>query len=168
VASQSCPSSLAPLCPGRVSHDVVTVAGPFTAAPTGGGSYTYIAVRHTASGEYRIRVRLAPRSTTLQVTSLVSGTETVFAQTTVAGLVYNLGDVLRIKFNVSGSGTTALQAKVWKVGTSEPAAWQIDTTNSNAALQGPGTFGLLGYLSGGAGTVAPLTFQFDNLSVTQS
>jgi hypothetical protein len=136
VASQSCPSSPAPLCPGRVSHDVVTVAGPFTAAPTGGGSYTYIAVRHTASGEYRIRVRLAPRSTTLQVTSLVSGTETVFAQTTVAGLVYNLGDVLRIKFNVSGSGTTALQAKVWKVGTSEPAAWQIDTTNSNAALQG--------------------------------
>jgi PKD repeat protein len=140
----------------------------YSAAPTGGGSYTYIAVRHTASGEYRIRVRLAPTSTTLQVTSLVSGTETVLAQTTVTGLVYNLGDVLRMKLNVSGSGTTALQAKVWKVGTSEPAAWQIDTTNSNAALQGPGTFGLLGYLSGGAGTVAPLTFQFDNLSVTQS
>jgi large repetitive protein len=166
VASQSCPSSLAPLCPGRVSHDVVTVAGPFTAAPTGGGSYTYIAVRHTASGEYRIRARLAPTSTTLQVTSLLSGTETVLAQTTVAGLVYNLGDVLRIQVQCERFGHDSAPGQ--GVEPSEPAAWQIDTTNSNAVLQGPGTFGLLGYLSSGAGTVAPLTFQFDNLSVTQS
>jgi hypothetical protein len=86
---------------------------------------------------------------------------------TVAGLVYNAGDTLRMRFDVNGSGSTGLTAKVWKVGTSEPASWQLSTSDGTAALQVPGTFGLTGYLSGVSGTSAPITVQADNLNVTR-
>lgn len=144
-----------------------TVDISLSAAPTGGGMYAYVAVRHTAQGEYRIRIRVQPTSTALQVTKVVGGTETVLATASVAGLVYNSGDVLRMKFDANGSGTTTLTGKVWKVGGTEPATWQVSTADTTAALQSAGTFGLIGYLASGAGTASPLTMQIDNLSVTR-
>jgi PKD repeat protein len=144
-----------------------TVDWSFSTAPTGGGVYAWVAVRHTASGEYRVKLRLQPSSTTLSVSKVVSGTETTVSSVTVAGLVYNAGDTLRMRFDVNGSGSTGLTAKVWKVGTSEPASWQLSTSDGTAALQVPGTFGLTGYLSGVSGTSAPITVQVDNLNVTR-
>jgi hypothetical protein len=144
-----------------------TVDWSFSTAPTGGGVYAWVAVRHTASGEYRVKLRLQPSSTTLSVSKVVSGTETTVSSVTVAGLVYNAGDTLRMRFDVNGSGSTGLTAKVWKVGTSEPASWQLSTSDGTAALQVPGTFGLTGYLSGVSGTSAPITVQADNLNVTR-
>jgi PKD repeat protein len=137
-------------------------------AVTGGGVYLYVAVRHTAQGEYRIRLRLQPTLVTLQVTRVVSGTESVLAQQNISGLVYHAGDVLRVKFDVTGNGTTNLRAKVWTVGATEPASWQVNTTDATSALQAPGTFGVLGYLSNIAGTAAPISVRVDNLNVTKS
>jgi PKD repeat protein len=144
-----------------------TVDVSFSAAPAGGGAYAYLAVRHTSQGEYRVRVRVQPASVTLQATKVVSGTETTLASTTISGLVYNAGDALRMKFDVNGTGTTNLMAKVWKTGGTEPASWQLNTTDATAALQNAGSVGLIGYLSSVAGTTAPLTIKFDNLDVTR-
>ena len=143
-----------------------TVDVSLSALPTGGGIYAYVAVRHTAQGEYRFRVRMQATATTLQVTKMVTGTETLLAATTVAGLVYHSGDVLRVRFGVDGTGPTTLQGKVWTVGTTEPAPWQVNITDATVGLQSAGTFGLMGYLSSTTGTTGPLTVQFDNVSAS--
>ena len=46
----------------------------------------------------------------------------------------------------------------------EPGSWQLARTDSEASLQGPGSVGVSGYVSGGT-TNAPVTFTFDNLEV---
>jgi hypothetical protein len=76
-----------------------------------------------------------------------------------------MGDVLRLRFQALGASPTTLNAKVWKVGTAEPAEWQNTTTDGSAGLQGSGSVGVRAYLGGGA-TNAPVTAAFDDLSVS--
>jgi hypothetical protein len=57
-----------------------------------------------------------------------------------------------------------LNAKVWKVGSSEPATWLVSTQDSTAALQASGSIGLATYLSGTA-TNLPVVIRFDDLVV---
>ncbi len=60
-------------------------------------------------------------------------TSVLLANATVAGLTYAPGDVLNIRFQVIGTGTTTLRAKLWRAGTAEPAAWQLTATDTTAA-----------------------------------
>jgi hypothetical protein len=102
---------------------------------------------------------------TAQLTKMVGGTESaVGGAVTVSGLTYNAGDTLRLRLQVSGTGTASVKGKVWKVGSTEPASWQVTGTDSTAALQVPGGIALLPYLSGAA-TNAPVTVSIDNLTV---
>ena len=82
------------------------------------------------------------------------GGEVNIVSTTVAGLTFNSGDRLNIEFQVTGTSPTTLRLKVWKVGTTEPTAWTLTATDSNASLQSGGGVGLVTYLSGSA-TNAP-------------
>ena len=132
--------------------------------PTGNGFFGSLIVRRISTSDYRANVRLTPTATILQISRIVSGTETVIVQQTISGLTYQLGDVLRLRLQARGSGTTSLSAKVWKVGTAEPAAWQLTTTDTASVLQNPGGVGLKAYLSGSS-TNAPVVASFDNLSV---
>jgi hypothetical protein len=75
-----------------------------------------------------------------------------------------VGDTLQIKLQVIGTNPTTLNAKIWKTGTTEPAAWTVTATDSTDVLQAPGSIGLMTYLSGSA-TNAPLTATFDDLTV---
>lgn len=84
---------------------------------------------------------------------------------TVPGLTYAVGDRLRMRFWVSGSGTTVLKAKIWKVGQPEPTAWLVTGSDTTAGYQAAGTVGVMTYLSGSA-TNAPVAAAFDDLSVT--
>jgi large repetitive protein len=72
---------------------------------------------------------------------------------------------LRLRFQVSGTGTATLSGKVWKVGSAEPAAWQVTGTDGTAGRQTAGGVGLVPYLSG-TSTNAPITVTVDNLTVT--
>ena len=83
----------------------------------------------------------------------------------VSGLTYAPGDVLRLRVKASGTGPTTLSAKVWKAGTAEPATAQLSVTDSTAALQSAGGYGIEGYLSGSA-TNAPVVISVDNLLIT--
>ena len=115
--------------------------------------------------DYRIKLRLLPTSTSIQISKVVNNVETTLVTQTVTGLTYAPGDVVRLSFRVTGSGTTTLSAKAWKVGTTEPATWRATATDSDAALQRPGSFGLQGYLTSTT-TNAPVVASFDNLAIT--
>jgi PKD repeat protein len=138
--------------------------------PVGGPVYLSLAERRTLDGagkvnDYRLKLVVNTNNTvTAQLTKMVGGTETaVGSATTVAGLTYNAGDTLRLRLQVSGTGTTTVKGKVWKVGSAEPSTW-LTGTDSTAALQVPGGVALLPYLSGAA-TNATVTVSVDNLTV---
>ena len=125
-----------------------------------------IVARQVSSSEfYQARVRLLPGgSVALQITQ--GSSSILLANTTVAGLSYTPGDQLQIRFQLEGTSPTTLKAKVWRVGTTEPAAWQLTTTDTTASLQTAGVIGLESYISASA-TNAPVTITYDNLTVTQ-
>jgi hypothetical protein len=137
---------------GQVASNKATTAGHIVAG--------LIARQVNATDYYQARARLLPGgSVALQLTR--GSTSVLLANVTVAGLSYAPGDVLNIRFQVTGAGTTTLNAKLWRVGTPEPAAWQLTATDTTATLQGAGAIGFESYISGSA-TNAPVTVTLDN------
>ena len=136
-------------------------------AATGGGTYFSLAERRNGTNDYRLKVRaIAGGAVSAQLTKVVGGSETAVGNAvTVAGMTIGAGDTLRLRFQVSGTGTATLSGKVWKVGAAEPAAWQVTGTDSTTALQTAGGVGLVPYLSSSS-TNAPVTVTVDNLTVT--
>ncbi|MGY1751490.1 PKD domain-containing protein, partial [Modestobacter sp. SYSU DS0511] len=133
------------------------------AATTGGGTYVYAAARHVGTSDYRLGVRVTSAgAVTVQLSRLVNNAETVLRTVTVPGLTYTPGTVLTVRFDVSGSGTTALAGKVWAEGRPEPADWQVTATDATAELQRAGGVGVATYVSGSA-TAAPVRVAFDDL-----
>jgi PKD repeat protein len=133
-------------------------------AATGGGVYQTLIARHSGTSDYRAKAVIGSNgAATLILTKLVSGTETTLKSVTVTGLTYTAGDVLHVRFVLTGSGTTALSAKAWK-GVNEPTAYQATTTDTTASLQGVGSIGWQSYLSGSS-TNAPVISTVDNISV---
>jgi PKD repeat protein len=136
--------------------------------PTGNGAYITLGVRHTSAGDYRAKVQyLSTGGVKLILSTLVGSTETELKSTTVSGLTASAGDVLRIELVATGSGTTTLQAKVWKASGTVPSSWQLTATDSTAALQAPGGIAVVTYLTGTA-TNAPVTASFDNLTALKA
>lgn len=132
------------------------------AAATGTGTYAMVIGRRVATDDYRARLLLTPTGT---VQLQLQRTSTTLKSATISGLSYAVGDQLRVRLQVTGTSPTTIQAKVWKVGTTEPAAWQLTTTDSTAALQTAGSIGLATYLASNATTI-PLVTSFDDLAAT--
>ena len=90
------------------------------------------------SGEYRGKAHVTPTGAVnlSLVRTTASGAETTIQGTlAISGLNYAVGDHLAIRLQVTGTGTTTVRAKVWEVGTAEPASWQRSVTDTTAALQ---------------------------------
>ena len=133
---------------------------------TGAGTYTTFITRKVGTSDYRLTFRELPAGAIkLTIARTVNGTATNLRDIAISGITYQAGDVMRVRFTVSGNGTTTLAGKVWKRGTAEPAAAQASATDTTSELQGAGSFGIFGYLSGSS-TNAPVTIGIDNLSVT--
>ncbi|MET0974238.1 MAG: PKD domain-containing protein [Leifsonia sp.] len=133
---------------------------------TGGGVViTSFGRRIAGVGSYRAVVTL--RSTAQVSLSLVrespSGTQTTLqAALILPGLTYAAGDQLQVRFQVTGTNPTTVQAKVWKSGTPEPAGWQRTVTDTTAALQTAGSTGVSTYVSSSA-TNAPVVVSVDDV-----
>jgi PKD repeat protein len=85
-----------------------------------------------------------------------TGTQTaVVPEVVVAGLTYTPGQVLTVRFQVTGTGPTALKAKVWDATTTEPTAWLLSGSDATAALQAAGSVGVKPYI-GSTATNAPI------------
>lgn len=127
--------------------------------------YSSMVARRIGTSDYRVKVRSASGSTSLDLVRTVSGTETVLASTVVPGFVMTPADTINLRFQAVGSGTTTLRAKVWLNGAAEPAAWTLTTTDTTAALQAPGAVGFYSYLPGSA-TNAPIVLSIPSFTVT--
>ena len=139
-------------------------------APTGGGMFVYVVGRRVAGvGDYRTKVWLRNDGEVgLAISRMNGNTEVATSQPRIiSGLTFTPGTSLNVRFEATGTTPTTLQAKVWAAGTTEPAAWQVQATDSTAALQVPGGIGVASYLSGRATTV-PITLSFDDLRVSDA
>ncbi|MDP5184385.1 hypothetical protein QOZ88_17255, partial [Blastococcus sp. BMG 814] len=132
-------------------------------APTGGGSFVNLGVRRIGTSDYRARLWVASTGLAqLSVSRVVSGAETVLQTVRLPG-TYAAGDVLRVRVEAVGSGTTTVQAKAWPVAGIEPD-WLVSATDSSVELQGAGGLYLQGYTSGSASR--PQVIVADELHVT--
>ena len=152
--------------PSSASADV-SVTLTTDKPPTGGGMYVYVVGRRVGSDSYRAKVRLrSDGSVGVALVRVVSGTETALTkETTVSGLSFSAGSLVRVRMSAVGTGTTALKAKVWAAAASEPSSWLLSASDTTAALQTAGGLGLGTYLSGTA-TNAPITVRFDGYRAT--
>ncbi|HEX8510950.1 MAG TPA: PKD domain-containing protein [Propionibacteriaceae bacterium] len=135
---------------------------------TGSGSYTTLISRKVGTSDYRMSFREMPGGAVrLGLARTVNGTTTSLRDVNLTGFTYNTGDRVRVRFQVSGNGSTSLSGRVWKIGTPEPASAQITATDSTVALQASGSVALFTYL-GGTVTTVPVTVKVDNFLVTTS
>jgi PKD repeat protein len=132
---------------------------------SGGGLFLGVVGRKVGTDEYRAKLKIsATGSSSLYLTRVVGGTETTLQSANVAGLTVAAGDRLRLRMAVTGSSPAALQAKVWRDGAAEPAAWLVSAGDATASLQAPGSVGLMSFLWSTAGN-APVQAKFDDLDV---
>jgi PKD repeat protein len=132
-------------------------------AASGGGTYLTVRPRVRSSDWYFVDTRYVNDGTVqLRLGRQVGTTETILQTQTVSGLTVAAGDKLNFKVQATGTSPTTLRAKVWKVGTTEPAAWGSSLTDTTTALQGAGSIGFEAYLSSSA-TNAPQVASFDDL-----
>ena len=128
------------------SSDVsATISLP--ALPVGGSSFAGVVGRRIGSDDYNARVLVAPNGA-VTVQTVQDGT--ALKSATVSGLTYTAGLPLRLRLQVTGTNPTTVQARVWKASDTEPASWQVSSTDSTAVLQGPGAIGLRTYLAAAA------------------
>ena len=104
---------------------------------------------------------------TAYLTRVSAGVETTLPSGAVTGLTYAAGDRVQVRVQVMGTSPTTVRMKVWRVGATEPAAWQLATTDATAAMQVAGGVGVVTYLSASS-TNLPVVFAFDDFVATKA
>lgn len=140
-----------------------------TGLPTGGnGIYATTTVRRSGTSGYTSTTKVLPSgAVTVSLGRSVNGASTSLGTATVPNLRYAAGDVVRIRVQAIGAGTTALGIKVWKVGDGEPGAFTLSRSDTTAGVPAAGGFSLQAYLSTGSAG-APFTARVDNVSLGTS
>ncbi len=141
------------------------IAASVDQPPGGPGYFLNVIGRQAGSyGDYRAKFGIAANGkVSVWLVKTVGGTETVLNSAST-GLTYTVGETLVLRTQVSGKGSTTVQAKVWKINTTEPAAWSVTATDNTSGLQVPGSLGLYAY-SGGTSNGAPVFVHVDGLLV---
>lgn len=136
----------------------------FNSATTSALSQQGILLRHNGTTTaYRAMARIQTNGNIdLRLESWVVGVNTAIGSDATALLTGQDGTTpIWVKFQVSGTSPTTLKAKLWADGTAEPAAWQLNTTDSTAGLQVAGGAGVRGFL-GAAYSGATNEWQVDD------
>jgi hypothetical protein len=148
----------------------VTARLRVSALPVGSSQYAYVVLRRTSAGDaYRAKLRLSPDGRVYATfTRGTNGAEAdVAPERVVSGLTPAANGWIRLHVQATGSSPTTLRLNAWRDGSSEPAGWAVSLTDSTAARQVAGGVGLCTYADTGI-TNAPITFSWDDLSVTGS
>jgi hypothetical protein len=98
---------------------------------------------------------------TLQLQKVVGGSPSII--TTTSGLEARepiSTQWFTVKIQTNG---TTIRARIWREDHSEPGGWDIDTTDSESVIQGPGGVGIA--VASGAISNAPILASFDDLNV---
>jgi hypothetical protein len=134
---------------------------------TAGVDQAFLVRRVANEGDYRAKVRILPGGAVrigISRTSSTGAQTVIVAETVVSGLTYAAGDQLTIRAQATGTTPTTVRAKVWRVGETEPATWQVTGSDSTVGLQTTGGVGVQSYL-GASVTNTPIVARFDNLRV---
>jgi PKD repeat protein len=154
---------------GSVSAGDVDVSASlaFDKRPSAGTLYGWLSARSVSSStDYVGRVLVnSAGATTVQLMRRVSFAETSLGSVSVPGLSYTPGTVLRVRFQVEGASPSTLRIKVWRDGTAEPAAWQLERTDSTAALQVASGVGVGNYVASSASNT-PIVATWDDFRAT--
>lgn len=130
---------------------------------TGGGIYSYLALRQTGNNDYTLRIRMKTNLTNLAIFRTVNGVATVIGSVDLP-FVITPDNVYRVSFSVNGTSPTTLGAKLWNKSDGEPLADDLVVNDSTSALQTGGRLGLSNYLTGSAAN-APVAVRYDDLEV---
>ena len=135
-------------------------------APTGAGASLWSTVRSTATGDYRVKLRVAPSGVmTSQLVKVVNGTESALTNlVTVPGGSLAVNQRIRIRVQGFGASPTTLRAKIWSATAAEPDAWLETVTDSTDGLQVAGSVGLASNLAGNFNTSV---IRIDDLVATE-
>lgn len=134
------------------SSDVASVGG--TASITLHG-------RTVGTSTYSARVRLEPAGV---IRLYILRDETAIGNSYVLPMTYTPGQVLHARLSVAGTNPTTLAAKVWVEGQTEPAGWQLQGTDTTAAMQAAGGVGIKTSISS-ASTNAATKLSFERFAV---
>ncbi|WP_344798148.1 LamG-like jellyroll fold domain-containing protein [Frondihabitans peucedani] len=158
------PSAQAGATLASVSQTGVDLSVTFALAQaaSGGGTQVSLQGRKIGSSDYRATVQLTGSGTA--TVSLVGAGTTIANPVRVAGSI-GAGTRISTRLQVVGTSPTTLRAKAWIAGTTEPSAWMVTATSSAAALQAPGSLGLLSYVSGSSAAGAQ-SLSVDDLVAT--
>jgi hypothetical protein len=143
----------------------VRIAMSVSQPPGGPGYFVNVIGRRVGSyGDYRAKFGIgANGNVSVWLVRTVDGKETVLSSA-ATGLKYTVGETLVFRTEVTGTGTTSVRAKVWKINSAEPSGWAVSATDSTNGLQTPGSLGLYAY-SGGTSNGAPVVVSMDGLMV---
>ncbi|WP_158261891.1 PKD domain-containing protein [Labedella gwakjiensis] len=128
-------------------------------AATGGGQAVTVVGRQIGADSYTARVWVQSNGV-LQLQLQRSGKS--LSVLNLKDVAYVAGEPVHIRFQVTGTVTTTVQAKVWTTG-AEPADWTRSVTDTTAVLQAAGSVGLGLYVS--ASATAGSTVSFDDYLV---
>lgn len=135
----------------------------------GGNYFVYAVARRTGNNEYRPRLIFNGNGTVeVDASALVNGSESSIGPAVlVPGLAQAPGAYIWLRAEVKGANPTTINVKAWADGQLEPDSWLFTGTTAEVALQAAGAVGVRAYLTGSVNN-APLTFSFDDFSVTLS
>jgi hypothetical protein len=145
-----------------ISRVDVTFSKPFTGD---GSGYISLAARHTNVSQYRLRIKvLSSGPVQISIVKTVAHTDTVLA-TRNTRVSFHPGQYLRMRLEVTGRSTVALEGRLWPVGAPEPTVPQVFVKDTKDPLI-DGHAGLSVYLSAHA-TNAPVDASFANFLVSE-
>lgn len=140
------------------------LTGSFTIDKINEGMYVGVIARRVGTTQWMVRVRIAADGT-VKLNVLRGDSVSVGAAVVPTGLTIAAGQKYRFQVDTATTTTTtAISAKIWNATDPEPAAWQIQRSDATAALQGPGSAGVYGYLPSATANV-PVALSFDDLKV---
>lgn len=130
-------------------------------ASAGGTASATVVGRLVGGSVYSARLRLEPGGV---IRLYLLRDQSLLGSHVLPG-AYVAGEELVLRLRVSGTSPTTLAAKIWRASGTEPSAWQLQATDSTAALQTAGALTLHSYISGGSSV--PLTrLHYDDYRVT--
>lgn len=149
---------------GSVSRTSATISATFAVDKIANGQYIALVGRQVGAGQYLLRLKIATGgAATLYV---LNGGTLIGASYPVPGLTITPGVDYTIKFQVQGTGTTNMAAKMWAASGAEPAGWQLTRTDTTAGLQTAGSVGLFSWVPTSAAAY-PVKVSFGDVTVTE-
>jgi PKD repeat protein len=149
-----------------VSSNSTRMDAEFSVDKLAEGTYITLVGRQVGSDYYNERLRLqADGGGKLYL--LRGAGDSVGAAVYTPTITFTPNTHYRLALLVKGQSPTTISGKIWKVGDTEPAAWQRTTTDATAAMQAKGRIGVLGYLPSTTAN-GPVTISFHQITANDA